>query len=221
MLAIAAAVLAAPAHGRAPYDCPSGRRIATSREGYLLRHGTELYACARRASRAWFIAMNELKEAWGHAVLHGSKAAVAISVAFTPGSHGVQVLDIRARRQCLFELAGTGGSDESSGSPVRRLLVSRTGAVAYVAGPAAGPVPAESFPTIAPWSGYEVIVSDGAGRRQVAAGRDIDPRSLRIAGSTVSWRSGGVAANAPIGPGKPCTEPLTPPQGRAKPTPYS
>jgi hypothetical protein len=49
-----------------------------------------------------------------------------------------------------------------------------------------------------PSNNYDVWISDGSGTRSVDSGQRIDPKSLKLNGSTVTWTNAGVARGAPI-----------------------
>jgi hypothetical protein len=71
--------------------------------------------------------------------------------------------------------------------PSGTFVVKRDGAVAWIAAAATSGVPR-----------YDVRALDGAGNRLLAAGPEIDPHSLALAGGTLYWTQGGKPYSATL-----------------------
>jgi hypothetical protein len=70
------------------------------------------------------------------------------------------------------------------GAIVESLRLKEDGAVAWIAAD-------EQRHCSVPFNMYEVHALDSSGGRVLATGTDINPKSLALAGSTISWRQGG------------------------------
>jgi hypothetical protein len=107
-------------------------------------------------------------------------------------SHRVLVISLRSGRTLHSVPSGPSreAASESVGSgPVRSLVVTPAGEAAWIVEALAGPLPPS----------FEVRALEGSGSRLLAAGGDVDPRSLRLAGGRLSWAQGGLAASVPFG----------------------
>jgi hypothetical protein len=81
---------------------------------------------------------------------------------------------------------GPSSEDEVGGGPVAALVVKSDGAVAWVAG-AGG---ASSL--------HEVFALDESGKRLLASGLEIEPKSLKLRGNLIYWKQGGKQFSAPL-----------------------
>ena len=177
--------------------------MAVNRHVELRTYRNRLYGCLRSDGTGVVLTANDPGfTAFGRYAIRGPMAAVEIlQTGKEDATRWVLVIDVVEQRLCQRLPAGTGGSGsrpvegEPPGGRIRGevltdLAVSRTGAVAFIAGPGFGPWdPSEA--NIAPWDGYELVVSDRAGTRQLDAGIELDPASLRLRGDRMVWRSAG------------------------------
>lgn len=170
----------------------------------LVKHKRALVGCSKDVRAASILSFNEPTGAtWSHATAAGRFAAFAIeSAGQGPIVYGVKVVDVIGGKFC-YEAVGSGVSpadsaNPASGEPTTALGLSRRGGLGFIAGPGRGPVDTGVFPNLAPWTGYEVIVRDADGVRQVGAGPDIARDSLRVGIRAATWAAGGVTWTAPL-----------------------
>jgi hypothetical protein len=100
----------------------------------------------------------------------------------------VVVEDLRTGRVLHKVPTGTNGPDTVGVGPVRSLVLKRDGAVAWIAESLQ-----ERHAVI-----YEVHAVDANGSRLLAAGSEVEPASLALAGSTIYWTEGGKPVSAPL-----------------------
>lgn len=199
-VALATPAAAVPADD-ARRACRTLEPFKETRAAYLVEKNEVLYGCSKETGRATRVKIGDRRfgSTWSKVALAGHMVAFEDRIP-GPLSYVVYLVDLKRGRLCNPTSAGTGSTQDpadpdfrgGTGAPVHRLTVTRWGALAYVAGPAFGPLPhAVEPPDEPPWHGYEVIVQDHRGFRRLAVGEDIDPRSLRRSGSTVTWVQAG------------------------------
>ena len=145
-----------------------------------------VYACSFDADRRVVIGQDYDPNAFGSFALAGQFVAYTRSYICGAGScpnslQAIDVLDLRdgslVRKAALLGAFAT----------VHALVVAQSGAMAWTM--ASDPA----------WRGepepvsvrYDVWAHDGAGQRLLDSGPDLDLKSLRLSGSTVSWTNGG------------------------------
>jgi hypothetical protein len=148
-----------------------------------------VYGCAVGHRRSYYLGgLPEYSSSGGGGIeketLAGPVAAYeSASVGPAQGSTSSQTLvivrDLRNGRR--LHLAPAGTSPEIG--PVVVLVVKDDGAVAWIA--------QDNSRSEGSNTGYEVNAVDRARSRLLAAGSDIDPHSLALKGSTLSWTQGG------------------------------
>lgn len=201
-LAAAVAVSIGAPESRAQSSCPSGKVLAESRHVTLVKDGRRLVACMNRRPPYEVAVRDEpAGERWSKPFARGRMVAFQLTSPRTRSFY-VTVVDVKRRQRCYLSSAGTGrvpeGDDDDFGEPIGGLVLRRSGAFAYIAGPGVGPTAAGNFPDLPAWAGYEVMVVDRHGARQVGAGPDIEPGSLAITGDSVTWRQGDSTMSAPF-----------------------
>jgi hypothetical protein len=190
--------------------CAEGQKIAESRFGWLAESHGDLYGCSPRRGERLVNRTNLPQARWRHATLRGAMVAVERVDSWKGVYTQVVVFDLRRMKMCSERAAGSSwaisGSDQSlsAGAPVHKLTVTRSGAVAFVAGPGSRPADAGDGQPIAPWTGYEVVTRDAAGQHQLDAGPGIDPDSLQRDGRLLTWTHAGerLTAKLGLGPGR-------------------
>lgn len=202
-LCVAAAPVNADSQKQADRVCVRRDALSASGTIEIVRAGKRLYGCVRETQRGVLLAVNdEPWSTWGRIASAGPMAAIEIRQGGKDaGSRRILVVDVVRQRMCQETPAGTGTAGApptpdqppaetapGRGEPITSLTVTRAGAVAFIAGPGYGPY-SPGDPSVAPWSGYEVVASDAEGARQLDAGTDVAPRSLSRSGRTVRWRS--------------------------------
>ena len=202
---------------RESFACPAGKEVARSAQARMLKRGHRLIACLPSRNETWTVwSWSPPQPRFRQPVLVGSVLAFELR-GTRAGTHSIDVLDVVTRKTCYSSIIGTGHppfpNPGEMGELLRDVAITRTASFAYIAGPGSGPRDPVRFPDVMPWGGYEVVVVDQAGMRQVGAGTDIDPDSLRLVGGTVTWDQGGEPKIALIGAGQPCADPLLPGQG--------
>jgi hypothetical protein len=205
---------AARADGRSaarPHRCPHTRPLLANGQAEIYEAheapGTGfVHACAfgtGRVTRLGSVAECSSGVCAGieHETLSGSLVAYD-SFSTAVGLRGewyVQVRDLRTRR--LLRKVPTGAPlQKLPGSvglgPATGVVVTRSGGVAWIAWdlqrsqPATGATPARRF--------YDVYACDVAGTRLLAAGPDVDPSSLALAGHTLYWVQSGKPLSAAL-----------------------
>jgi hypothetical protein len=181
-------------------ECPRGKVLDQSHQAKLVKKRRRLIGCMAGGA-PYQVAYWDFGGVpkWQKPLLRGHMVAIELLSARAQ-SYSLRVVDLRRRKWCYNGTIGTGrvrgGTPEDYGEPLRDIVLRRSGAVAYIAGPGSGPRATGEFPNLAPWSGYEVVVVDRRGARQVAAGPDIEVGSLEIDGARVTWRQGGTKRSA-------------------------
>lgn len=196
---------AAAAHHRPKSKCPAihSRAVAASSEAeaYL---GPEpnnpevfvFYACAYGSSRVYELGPQPVGSSSGfggvaHIAVAGTCVAYEVERGTTQGvffaSDIVIVRELRSGR--ILHKVPTGPSEppERVGKgPTTAVVVKSDGAVAWIVRTGIAP------------STYEVRAVDKTGERLVAAGTNIDPASLALAGSTLYWTQEGRPMSAQL-----------------------
>jgi hypothetical protein len=210
---------ASAARGRhaAPAKCRPGhsRQIAANAhaqlylapEPHALPEYLGVYGCVYGRHRPIFLGglpdpSSQGDEGIQHATLAGSMAAYE---EFFIGGYGseraerrVVVRDLRSGRVLHRVPNGTPPTPEPGGvgiGNVVSLVVKSDGAVAWIAGD--GEVVSPSNPSVKV-SAYQVEAVDASGNRLLASGAEIDPHSLRLAGSTLYWTQEGKTMSATL-----------------------
>jgi hypothetical protein len=101
----------------------------------------------------------------------------------------VVVENLRTGRVLYRVPAGTSTSNRVGFGSITALLVKGDGAAAWIAGNGLGDLPSTA---------YEVGSVEANGSHLLAEGSEIEPHSLALAGSTLSWTQGGKAMSAAL-----------------------
>jgi hypothetical protein len=188
--------------------------IVKGKDAYAVRQGPRLYGCLRRSGRGVHLTTRgDFLGSWRIPTVAGS--VVGFEEDFfsaTSSVRTVRTINLRSRHTCVKATAGTTAGFRSApgfGAPLTALRVTQTGAAAWIDGPGVGPALSGQFDDVAPWSGYEVMISDSQGTRQVAAGAAIDPAYLQFRGPAVVFREHGVERTAAITEGPHCSSPVS------------
>lgn len=158
----------------------------------------EWFACAYRAKRAYLLGREakfssgggggvELPRLVGPVVAYGK--SLDVEGIFPNPGHSINLVIVRnLMTGRVLHKVPTGPSSRNSvgAGPVGALVVKRDGAVAWING--AGDATFK----------HEVHVIDRKGSRLLASGLGIDPLSLRLRGSTISWTQNGQSFSAPL-----------------------
>lgn len=128
-------------------------------------------------------------------VLSGSVVAYQYGL-FTPGFKEALIVVRNLRTGKILHRVPTGPSKPPSSmevGPAEAIVLKSDGAVAWIVESNYEPSTAKNHYTSS--KEYTVFALDRAGTRQLAAGRNIDPSSLTLAGSTLYWTQGGVPSS--------------------------
>jgi hypothetical protein len=154
-----------------------------------------IYGCARSGHRSYVLGEPlYFSSAGGGGIQHEMLAATMVAyeeIAGNPLPEGgsekrwmVLVRDLRTGRWVHRAFTGVGRQPKYEGvGPVMALVVKTDGSVAWIA-------EVEGLPERAP-AEYEVHALDRSGSRLLASGTDVEPHSLALKGSTLSWKQNG------------------------------
>ncbi len=218
LLALSAPAAAGARHGRhrhkraAPDSCAVAHKhvLAAGPQAQVYVLSTlgqqgqqEVFACAKGARRSFSLGPPPACDTAGNCVgvetfaLAGSVVAFGSTTIIEPTLPSeaaqrrflVQVRDLRTNRMLRIAPTGLPGQPKpglTGIGRVRAIVVKSDGAVAWIAADETGAAP----------GAYEVGAADAAGLRLLAAGTGIDPGSLALTGSTLSWSQSGQAASS-------------------------
>jgi hypothetical protein len=167
---------------------PSGARtLALDRVARVYQSGGGVYGCSTAARRSYRLGAGARSIREGRA---GPIALAGVDVAYGLTRYGVDtagaqvvVRDLRNGGQLRSEPATTGRLGVEFFQSVAAVVVKPGGAVAWIG--LGGSVIHAGHEVV------EVSKADARGRALLDASTGIDVRSLRLLGSTVSWRHGG------------------------------
>jgi hypothetical protein len=159
---------------------------------------SEWFACAYRTKRAYLLGIEaefssgggggvELPQLVGPVVAYGK--SLDVEGIFPDPGHSINLVIVRNLRtgRILHKVPTGPSSPHSVGrGPLGALVVKRDGAVAWTSG--AGDATSK----------HEIHAIDRTGTRLLASGLGIDPLSLKLKGSTISWTQNGQSFSAPL-----------------------
>jgi hypothetical protein len=176
-------LLAAPAGAPAATTSCSSKGSTTVRENSVVRLYDEddisLFSCSKRTGHREFLHAYDAGRVW-QLRLRGHYVAYAYESCLDAAGEedcllGIEVNDARTGRRTFSEMNAYGAD---------RLVLKRNGSIAW--GIEYGD------------TGGDIFKRDCDGRKRLARGKGVDPRSLRLRGSTLSWTSGGERRTAPL-----------------------
>jgi hypothetical protein len=206
LLLPAASVSDASSHQKAPAKCPPSRSrvVAANNHAQLYEAvnpsgALSVYGCAGHG-RSY--TLGEVLMAGGHGPFFGVEleTLAGSDVAYweedTEEHHErslVIVRDLRTGRVLHKLEVGTPPAIETGDGYATAIVVKSDGSVAWIVGHNFVPVESPGPPPV-----YEVEAIDQTGRRLLAAGTEISPRSLALVGSTLYWTQGGKPYSAAL-----------------------
>jgi hypothetical protein len=168
--------------------------VAKTRTARVVLEGhATYYACLKRHRAVEMGTRGAYGASWSE-VHHITLAGRYVGFATWAQEHNdfayyVMVIDLRSRHSKFTLPTGTAPPDRrdyvTGLGPTTRLVLKDDGAVAWIA------QEMYSDPTT-----YEVHKADRGGKQVLDAGPDVDPRSLRLSGSRLSWTRNGQPAGA-------------------------
>lgn len=116
---------------------------------------------------------------------------------FSPGPNNVVIaVDLRSRQRLWKWRSGflpglQGGMVAQSVGPIESIIAAANGTVAWITAQGVNIEAPQPTP-------YQVVVASRAGTRLLATSTDIDPKSLQLSGTTLTWTAGGHSEAAPL-----------------------
>jgi hypothetical protein len=176
-----------------PCGPSSARTLAGDRVARVYAVKGDVYGCSDRGARSWRLGRESIcigsPEVQAPAVA-GRLAAYGLKTCGIDfGSAEVVVTRLTDGRVLRRAAAVTGPLGAESYQSVDAVVLDPAGAAGWIA---------EGQSIISHNGAIEVHSLDAGGARRLDSGRGIDPRSLRLAGTTLSWRHSGRRRSATI-----------------------
>ena len=179
LIVVVVALATLPAAAGAKNHCSLRHVVKSSRFAVVTSSGTKYYGCWKATGRRTLLVGADAEQT-GPIRLAGRFVGIAWIVAGTEDSQ-VDVRDLRTGR--LLHTAQMVGDPETVGPHVSALVLRGNGSVAWIGIGSYFDEATENYT-------YGVEKFDTAGRRRLDQGPDVDPTSLHLSGSDLSWTHG-------------------------------